>query len=287
MTLPEIDFIGVGPRRTGTTWLDTVLRGHSHISLPRFKETFYFDRNFAEGEEWYRAWFGDGPDRRVGEFGASYFSNPVALDRIHRGCPNLDRLFVTVREPVERAVSHHRHLLAAGRVPENIAEALSLEPEIVRQSQYSVYLRRWRARFGGERIRLVFLENVKDYPDRVIEDVLASLNLEPEEQLGAPRTNMGSYALPRPVESLKRRVLHGLKKRQRFRLIRAGRSVEALGRRLAAPLTGSSGKGYPERNRERLRSILREERRVYRRLRDGAARGESCAVGLDEVLDDS
>ena len=40
------DFIGIGPARTGTTWLHEKLL--EHVDLPRnIKETKYFERNHA------------------------------------------------------------------------------------------------------------------------------------------------------------------------------------------------------------------------------------------------
>ena len=52
------DFIAVGPPRTGTTWLDRVLRGH--VGLPAgVKETQFFIWRYSLGIEWYAAHFRD------------------------------------------------------------------------------------------------------------------------------------------------------------------------------------------------------------------------------------
>ena len=50
------DFIGVGPEKTGTSWIDTQLREHPDISLPPVKELRYFwEKNAFPGEIfWHR-----------------------------------------------------------------------------------------------------------------------------------------------------------------------------------------------------------------------------------------
>lgn len=38
-------FVGIGPGKTGTTWLDKYLREHDQVWLPHVKELHYFDQN--------------------------------------------------------------------------------------------------------------------------------------------------------------------------------------------------------------------------------------------------
>ena len=44
MSLPTVDFLGIGAQRAGTTWLYRCLRRHPQIYLPGTKELHYFDR---------------------------------------------------------------------------------------------------------------------------------------------------------------------------------------------------------------------------------------------------
>src|SRR5438552_583612 len=44
-----IRFFGLGPQRSGSTWLDVCLRQHPQCALPvKTKETFFYDRHFAD-----------------------------------------------------------------------------------------------------------------------------------------------------------------------------------------------------------------------------------------------
>ena len=61
------DFMAVGPSRTGTTWLHSVLDGH--VELPaRVKEIEFFTRHYDRGVQWYAWHFRHcHPDLPVGE----------------------------------------------------------------------------------------------------------------------------------------------------------------------------------------------------------------------------
>ena len=63
--------VGVGPQRTGSTWLDVQLRRHPELALPaHVKETFFFDRHWSRGLDDYRAHFASGgPDALAPEAG--------------------------------------------------------------------------------------------------------------------------------------------------------------------------------------------------------------------------
>ena len=66
MSLPAIDFLGIGAQRAGTTWLWKCLRRHPDLYLPAVKELHYFDRPPADGHRQVSlgrlrtAWFGRG-----------------------------------------------------------------------------------------------------------------------------------------------------------------------------------------------------------------------------------
>ena len=54
----QVGLVGVGPQRTGTSWLHAQLSRHSRLCFPRrVKETFFFDERFHKGLEWYWSHF--------------------------------------------------------------------------------------------------------------------------------------------------------------------------------------------------------------------------------------
>jgi len=94
------DFVGVGPGRTGTTWLHEVLKGH--VNLPAgIKETDFFTTNYNKGIEWYADHFRDADRiRPTGEINP-YFGFPEAAERIAIHIPRC-KIICTFRNPVER-----------------------------------------------------------------------------------------------------------------------------------------------------------------------------------------
>ena len=51
----NVDFIVVGPGRSGTSWLFNLLKEHNDILMPKIKETEYFNNNFHKGNGWYHS----------------------------------------------------------------------------------------------------------------------------------------------------------------------------------------------------------------------------------------
>ena len=78
------DFLGVGPPRTATSWLDAVLRGH--VGLPHdIKEVDFFVGNYSRGIDWYKSYFRDcDPNLPAGEICPSYFGSAEAREQIGR-----------------------------------------------------------------------------------------------------------------------------------------------------------------------------------------------------------
>ena len=101
----------VGPAKTGTSWLDQVLRGVDGVCLPdKVKETFFFDKHFDKGVQWYLEQF---PQDRSGdlmiEVAPTYFFSDAVPDRIVETIPEA-QIVVSLRDPVRRAVSHYLNL---------------------------------------------------------------------------------------------------------------------------------------------------------------------------------
>jgi hypothetical protein len=71
-------FCGIGAARSGTTWLDYVLRQHGDISLPAVKEMHYFnwalDRDWIEWPQWKDA-LADLKTRILGQKAQAYLPN--------------------------------------------------------------------------------------------------------------------------------------------------------------------------------------------------------------------
>lgn len=120
----------VGAQRAGTTSLFRVLSEHPYLCRPtQDKGVGYFDLNYGEGRAWYRAHFPLRLWRRKSlafESSGYYLFHPAVPKRLARDLPHV-KIVVLVRDPVERAMSAHRHELARGFETEPFDVAVELE----------------------------------------------------------------------------------------------------------------------------------------------------------------
>ena len=107
-----VDFLGIGVQKGGTTWLFHQLSRHPQVAFPAGKEVHFWDRVAADQVARWIAML-QPPSRtdaagrpvRTGEITPSYAALPPETIRaIREACPGI-RLFITFRNPLERAWS--------------------------------------------------------------------------------------------------------------------------------------------------------------------------------------
>lgn len=124
MTLPN--FLIIGAQKAGTSWLAYQLEKHPEVYLPK-KEIHYFDKefNYAKGLDWYKSHFDSvTTETAIGEKTPEYlWANGAGwedhLSNVHKNLfetlPNA-RLIITLRNPVDRAISALHHIIRSGRI---------------------------------------------------------------------------------------------------------------------------------------------------------------------------
>lgn len=189
------DTLFIGPMRTATTWIHEYLSARNDVCLPKgVKETFFFDRHFDQGLSWYKAHFRHyNPKRhkRVVEVAPSYFHSPEAPERIAESLGQ-PRLVVVVRDPVERSISHYRHIRRRGLTKASLLKAIKSFPEIVKASQYAALLDRWEEIFGAGSVRLLFQKELAVSPSDFVRSLCRTIDLpykEPSSGLVTARVN--------------------------------------------------------------------------------------------------
>ena len=153
-----LDFIVIGAQKSGTTSLFRHLIQHPEISLPPGKERPYFshDEVYARGWGAYmrsltrhdafadpvRSWGTVTPQYMVGglyqsngDAAESYDERTVPL-RINETLPSV-HLIAILRDPVERALSHHRMLAMRGLERRSFDDAIGdlLHPDALDKSR--------------------------------------------------------------------------------------------------------------------------------------------------------
>ena len=174
MRLPSI--IAVGPPRTGTTWLDAVLRGH--IGLPsEVKETQFFKWNYDKGIDWYAWHFRNCPaDLPVMEICPSYFNFAPAREHIKEHVPGC-KIICTLRDPVERLYSVYRHYSGFSGF-KSFEEMIHDAPELFEASNYVVHLREWYAQFGKANVLVVLYDDLEASPQEFLNSICQFAGIE-------------------------------------------------------------------------------------------------------------
>ena len=164
-------FFIIGPPRTGTSWLQSVLGHCAQLAYPT-KETRFFDTHFDRGLAWYSAHFRNAADGRVvGEVAPTYFASPDARERIARLIPHA-KIVCTFRNPLDRVISLYRLKKAYGWISCTFDEALRNDPELLESSHYAAHLKQWTQIFGSSQVLATVYDDIHADPQSYVDKLL-------------------------------------------------------------------------------------------------------------------
>ncbi len=218
------NFVVAGTQRGGTTSLFIYLLAHDLVFGPRrAKGVHYFDTNFHQSDDWYRGNFPKtaqlealaaehGVMPAVGEGAPYYLFSPVIPDRIHAAMPEC-RVLTVLREPLDRAMSHHNHEVKRGFEDLSLTDAFDAEdsrlageeekiladpayvskPHIhhayLRRGQYADQLERYFDRFGRDQVLVLDSAALKSDPEGTVRKATDFLGLAPMSGVDYPLYN--------------------------------------------------------------------------------------------------
>ncbi len=200
------DFLIIGAQKAGTSWLHYHLRLHPEIYLPKAKDQGYFC--WCEGPqaltlEQYRQFFESGAEgQMVGEATAAYFwtdsgsrwgSKPDGYceDLPKRVLDTLGgdtRLILSLRDPVERAISAYLHHIALG----DLDPAASLLDAgdfigLIDIGFYAAHLQNWLRYFPLQQFLVLnFEQDIEKHPHATLHRVFDFLGVDSGCQVSAP-----------------------------------------------------------------------------------------------------
>ncbi|WP_019503966.1 sulfotransferase [Pleurocapsa sp. PCC 7319] len=185
MPKTQLDFVAVGPFKTGTSWIYNYLLNYQQIALPtKVKETFFFDKKFSRGIDWYYAHFSRlESNQKIAEIAPSYFHSIEASERIYKLNPKC-KIIVTLREPVSRLVSFYLHMKQRGEIKPDVSfsEAISQKKILQDTSLYYFHLSRWIKTFGADNVQVIFFERLKKSPEDFAQDLCNKLDIRLENR---------------------------------------------------------------------------------------------------------
>jgi len=175
------DFLGIGAQRAATTWIHRCLAEHPEVFVPPEKELNYFGSSFDRGCEWYESCLPASyvhPVRAIGEVSPSYLVAPKAPERMAALVPNA-RLFVILRDPVDRAYSAFQLFRGERYGRRSFADVCVAGSDLVRQGLYAEHLTRLERYFPVERTRVWLYEDIEEDPGRVLAELFTYLGVDP------------------------------------------------------------------------------------------------------------
>lgn len=163
MNIPN--FIGIGSRRSSTTWLYECLRVHPDICMSLHKELHFFSYNYLNGKSWYINQFSHCKNGKViGEFSTSYLDSPHVAERIYRDFPWV-KILVILRNPIHQAFSYYKYLKRYNQIDsESPREAFEKYPAIIAQAKYYNFLLPYRNRFTRRNVYIMLFEKLHTEP---------------------------------------------------------------------------------------------------------------------------
>jgi uncharacterized membrane protein YkvA (DUF1232 family) len=173
--------IGLGPIRSGTTWVHELLFGHSQVATTRLKEVNFFNTHFDQGIPWYEEQFR--PTTRATRLRADispfYMMDPTVCDRIARTVRD-PMLMINLRSPYERVLSWYQKYRQEDHPVGWLASVPDVHAEALKIGLTASMLGQYADRFGQNRLILVDYSDLKRDPVGLAERLQRRLGLDIE-----------------------------------------------------------------------------------------------------------
>ncbi len=187
----QVDFLGIGPSKAGTTWLGHMLAAHPEICLAEPKEVHFFNDfishnklydapHYPLGLKWYAKHFAHCRGQKIkGEVTPRYLIDPVVPKRIHAHNPQV-KLIVCLRSPYKRIISHYHsakdyHQSVTGTISEVIREL----PEFIDACRYHQNVSRFLPYYSLDSFFFVDMEEVRSNPKSLLQQLYTFLDVDP------------------------------------------------------------------------------------------------------------
>ena len=195
-------YVGIGAQKCASTWLHHMLEAHPQVSVPAVKEVDFFSYRYDRGFQWYERRFVEGHAAQTaplarGEISPSYFCEPAVPERVVAYLPEA-KIIVSLREPVQRALSNHRHEIRIGHLTGDdlsFERGLRNNPMYIEQGLYATHLKKWLRYFPREQVLVVLMDDVEADPRAVCRQVYQFLGVDPSfVPPGLDARHNGSYS---------------------------------------------------------------------------------------------
>ena len=267
----DVDFLGIGAPKCGTTWLFHALGQHPRICLSEPKEVNYFNtedfslplesveagaveyinQNHKKTIAWYNRFFRHcAADTIKGEFSPTYYCDRDAVRRIRRHFPDA-KLLVCLRKPADclYAIYWARRRYRKIETNETFEKALAADRRYLNYGYFGKHLEKVFHFFDASQVKVVLLDDIAGRPEATIREVYGFLDLEPDVPLDLKRIpkNAAKKSGPLSLEAAMRRFSAFMIRHDQAVLLRR---LRRLGLREAALKLSTVETRYPEMRAE-------------------------------------
>ena len=225
-------FLIIGGQRCGTTSLYRYIKQHPSLHPSLFKEVHFFDENYFNGLGWYRAFFPlkltmsiskllNKKAAITGESSPYYLFHPLVPERVKNTLPDV-KIIILLRNPVDRAYSHHQHETRLGFEKLSFEEAIEKETErllgekekIISNEKYYSYnhnhysylsrgiyidqINEWMKYFSREQMLIINSEDFFSDPKKTVNLVFDFLGIKKYDINNVEIHNRGNYSPIKP-----------------------------------------------------------------------------------------
>ena len=200
----SLDAIGIGCRRCASSFLHDCLNDHPDVLKPP-RALHYFSEFADKGPDWY---FSQLPEKRVGsvliEYSVSYAYPEyaeAAAQRMFTQFPDA-KLFVSVRNPVDRAFSDYLRSVRNLEIPpdKSFEESLESVPLFLERGRYQTLLEPYFERFPSDRILVLYFDDLRSGAGSYLQPLYRFLEIQEDvSPREGRRTREGGRSLRWPV----------------------------------------------------------------------------------------
>lgn len=200
--------LSMGPQRSGARWLETYLKARGDICLPEgVKETFFFDRHYDRGLDFYAGHFKPAPQHALMmEITTTVFDHDEAPKRVFELFGQDVTLICPLRSPVTRSYALFRHYKRYGIERGSLREVCFKNPQILESSKYAKNLKRWYAYFDPSKISVLYQEDLQKDPVFYTQSLCQALNI-PHMPPGVIANDDYPFSSPRSEGGLWERLM--------------------------------------------------------------------------------
>ena len=192
---PRPNLFIIGAKKSGTSYLHTLLGQHPQVFMSNPKEPCFFidqkqlktiwpemwRKGYWRNEKAYLNLFKSAREKPIiGESSADYTNYPILSgipERI-RCFNNKSKLIYVMRDPIERSISHYwMHVHYYGKVISPI-KAIEQIPEIMNISYYAMQLNRFLQVFDRQQIQAITYEELIRDPKAILKQIFGWLNID-------------------------------------------------------------------------------------------------------------